>query len=311
MRINSQIFKLLINIAEQADPNITYASLQSNLGKKVADNLIQNNFFNKGRDLETYYLADQDREAYIEWNENQNSFVYLSDFGKFLPIPEDELKTFDINFVKLTDFIANQFDVSKNSRKNPNNYLDNLLFFIGEENIKKKKYAIFFARRLNDQMNFKKIDEFFSKESPTKFPKLILTSSNQYCPTKINDKAKIISIPKLLTFSKDSLFNMDYIANILRSGAIDEYKPHIYCNEDASALFVGNNSIDIKGDKQRQIIKVMCDLYADNSDSKMRWSNVLNIADIETESRFSDIFKKSAVKEMMSAKDGFVWFKTE
>ncbi len=265
MKINAQIFKLLIATAEQAEPNIAYSVLKSGLGKEIADSVIKNDFLTKGRDLESYYLASQDKDVYIDWNEEMESFVYLSDLGKFLPVPEDELKTFDINFAKLTDFIADQFDVSQNSRKNTNNYLDDLLFFIGEENIDNKKTAIFLARRLNHQSIFQKIDEFFLKESPTKFPKLILTSSNEYCPTKLTDKAKIISIPKLLTFSKDKLFNIDYIANILCSGAIDEYKPHIYCNEDASALFIGNDSIDIKGDKQRQIIKVMCDLHAKNS----------------------------------------------
>lgn len=209
MKISSQIFKLLIATAEQAEPNIAYSVLKSELGKEIADSLIQNDFLTKGRDLESYYLPSQDKDVYVDWNEEMESFVYLSDLGKFLPIPEDELKTFDINFSKLTDFIADQFDVSKNSRRNPNNYLDDLLFFIGEENIQKKKYAIFFARRLNNQIDFKKIDEFFLRQSPTTFPKLILTSSNEHCPSKLTQKSKIISIPKLLTFSKDKLFNIE------------------------------------------------------------------------------------------------------
>ena len=311
MKLDSQTFKLLIDTVEQADPNITHSHLKSNLGTEIANNLIQSNYFNKGRDLETYYLPGQDREAYVEWSDDHNSFVYLSDFGKFLPVAEEELKTYDINFTKLTDFIADQFDISKNSRKNSNGHIDDNLFFLGEEHIKKKKFAIFFARRLNDQSNFKKIDEFFAKESPTKFPKLILTSSNEHCPTQLSKKAKIISIPKLLTFSQGNLFNIDYISNILISGADDEYKPHVRCNEDASTLFIGDDSFDIKGDKQRQILKVMCDFYAEDSDSKMRWNTILDNADIETESRFSDIFKKSSVKEKIGAKDGFVWFKTE
>ena len=293
MKLDSQTFKLLIDVVEQADPNITHSHLKSNLGTEIANNLIQNNYFNKGRDLETYYLPGQDREAYIEWNNDENSYFYLSDFGKFLPVAEEEVKTYDINFIKLTDFIG-----------------DNL-FFLGEEHIKKKKHAIFFARRLNDQSNFKKIDEFFLKESPTKFPKLILTSSNEHCPNKLSQKSKIISIPKLLTFSQGNLFNIDYISNILISGANDEYKPYVRCNEDASTLFIGDDSFDIKGDKQRQILKVMCDFYAEDSDSKMRWNTILDNADIETESRFSDIFKRSSVKEKIAAKDGFVWFKTE
>jgi hypothetical protein len=96
MKLDSQTFKLLIDIVEQADPNITYSHLKSNLGIEISNNLIQNNYFNKGRDLETYYLPGQDREAYVEWSDDHNSFVYLSDFGKFLPVDEEELKTYDI-----------------------------------------------------------------------------------------------------------------------------------------------------------------------------------------------------------------------
>ena len=169
MKINTQILKLLIATAEQAEPNITYSVLKSELGKEIADSLIQNDFLTKGRDLESYYLPSQDKDVYVDWDEEMESFVYLSDLGRFLPVPEDELKTFDINFAKLTDFIADQFDISKSSRRNTNSYIDNHLFFIGEGHIKEKKYAIFFARRLNDQINFKNIDEFFLKESPTTF----------------------------------------------------------------------------------------------------------------------------------------------
>jgi hypothetical protein len=128
MKISSQIFKLLIATAEQAEPNIAYSVLKSELGKEIADSLIQNDFLRKGRGLESYYLASQDKDVYVDWNEETESFVYLSDLGKFLPIPEDELQTFDINFAKLTDFIADQFDVSQSSRKNPNNYLDDLMW---------------------------------------------------------------------------------------------------------------------------------------------------------------------------------------
>jgi hypothetical protein len=311
MKLDSQTFKLLIDIVEQADPNITYSHLKSNLGKETANNLIQNNYFNKGRDLETYYLPGQDREAYVEWSDDHNSFVYLSDFGKFLPVAEEEVKTYDINFTKLTDFIADQFNISENSRKNSNGYIDGNLFFLGEEHIKKKKYAIFFARRLNDQINFKKIDEFFLKESPTKFPKLILTSSNEHCPNKLTQKSKIISIQKLLTFSQGKLFNIDYISNILISGADDEYKPYVRCNEDASTFFVGNSSVHVKGDKQRQAIKIICDLYAENPEGNIRWNNVANIADFGTESRYRDLFKKSKVANFISYKEGIIEFKTE
>jgi len=311
MKINSQIFKLLIDIAEQADPNITYSHLKSNLGKEIADNLIQNNFFIKGRDLETYYLANQDKEAYVEWSDDLNSFVYLSDFGKFLPVAEEELRTYDINFTKLTDFIANQFDVSQSSRKNANNYLDDLLFFIGEENIEKKKYAIFFARRLNNKIHFKKIDEFFLKESPTKFPKLILTSSNEYCPSKLSDGGKIISIPKLLTFSKDRLFNMDYISNILNKGADDEYKPYIHCSEGGAVLFIGDKSYDVGGVSQRLAIEIMCRHYLKNGNEKIRWRTVMDEIDSNSDSRARDLFRKSKISDLILSKGGFIWFKTE
>ena len=311
MKINTQILKLLIATAEQAEPNITYSVLKSELGKEIADSLIQNDFLTKGRDLESYYLPSQDKDVYVDWDEEMESFVYLSDLGKFLPVPEDELKTFDINFTKLTDFIADQFDVSKSGRKSPNNYLDDLLFFIGEENIQKKKYTIFFARRLNNQIDFKKIDEFFLSQSPSTFPKLILTSSNEYCPSKLTQKSKIISIPKLLTFSKDKLFNMEYISNVLIRGADDEYKPYIRCTEDAGTLFVGDNIYEIGGDKQRQIIKIMCDSYLDEPKAKVRWRYILDEANMEEDSKFRDIFKKSKVAEALDAKDGFVWFKTE
>lgn len=311
MKLDSQTFKLLIDIVEQADPNITHSHLKSNLGTKITNNLIQNNYFNKGRDLETYYLPGQDREAYVEWSDDHNSFVYLSDFGKFLPVAEEELKTYDINFTKLTDFIADQFDISKNSRKNSNGFIDDNLFFLGEEHIKKKKHAIFFARRLNDQINFKKIDEFFLKESPTKFSKLILTSSNEHCPNKLSQKSKIISIPKLLTLSQGKLFNMEYISNVLIRGADDEYKPYIRCTEDAGTLFIGDDIYEIGGDKQRQIIKIMCDSYIDEPEAKVRWRYILDEANIDEDSKFRDIFKKSKVEKALDAKDGFVWFKTE
>lgn len=311
MKINAPIFKLLIATAEQAEPNIAYSVLKSGLGKEIADSLIQNDFLTKGRDLESYYLPSQDKDAYVDWNEEMESFVYLSDLGKFLPIPEDELKTFDINFTKLTDFIADKFDISKNSRKNSNGHIDDNLFFLGEEHIKKKKYAIFFARRLNDQINFKKIDEFFLKESPTKFPKLILTSSNEHCPNKLTQKSKIISIQKLLTFSQGKLFNMEYISNVLIRGADDEYKPYIRCTEDAGTLFIGDDIYEIGGDKQRQIIKIMCDPYIDEPEAKVRWRYILDEANIDEDSKFRDIFKKSKVEKALDAKDGFVWFKNE
>ena len=311
MKISSQIFKLLIATAEQAEPNIAYSVLKSELGKEIADSLIQNDFLTKGRDLESYYLPSQDRDVYVDWDEEMESFVYLSDLGKFLPVPEDELKTFDINFTKLTDFIADQFDVSKSCRKSPNNYLDDLLFFIGEENISKKKIAIFFARRLNHQSIFQKIDEFFLKESPTTFPKLILTSSNEHCPTKLSDGGKIISIQKLLTFSKDMLFNMDYISNVLGKGADDEYKPYIHCSESGAVLFIGDKSYDVGGVSQRLAIEIMCRHYLKNGNEKIRWRTVMDEINPDSDSRDRDLFRKSQISDLIQSKNGFVWFKTE
>jgi hypothetical protein len=311
MKLDSQTFKLLIDIVEQADPNITYSHLKSNLGKETANNLIQNNYFNKGRDLETYYLPGQDREVYVEWNNDENSYFYLSDFGKLLPVEEEEVKTYDINFTKLTEFIANQFDISKNSRKDSNSYLNDLLFFVGDTNINKKKHAIFFARRLTNQMIFRDVDQLFLDESPTKFPKLILTSSNEYCPTKLSDDGKIISIPKLLTFSKDKLFNMDYISNVLGKGAGDEYKPYIHCSEGGAVLFIGDESYDVGGVSQRQAIEIMCRHYLKNGNEKIRWRTVMDEINPDSDSRARDLFRKSQISDLIQSKNGFVWFKTE
>ena len=311
MKITSQILQLLIETAEQADPNISYPVLKSNLGKEIANYLIDQNFLTKGHNLETYYLPNQDKEAYVEWNDSLKSFAYLSDFGRFLPIESDELKTFDINFETLINFLCDELNISLGNRNKNPKYLDGILYFMGESHIGKKKTAIFLARRINNQKHYNQIEEFFHKQSPTKLPKLILTSSNSSCPESFRNRAKIISIPKLLTHAKDnSLFNMDYIENVLLSNSGNEFKPYVHCTEDASTLFIGDKSFDIKGDKQRQIIKVMCDLYFENPDSKMRWNTLVSIADIETESRYRDMFKNSSVRNVIVNEDGLVWFKT-
>ena len=102
----------------------------------------------------------------------------------------------------------------------------------------------------------------------------------------------------------------EYISNVLIRGADDEFKPYIRCTEDAGTLFVGDNIYEIGGDKQRQIIKIMCDSYLDEPKAKVRWRYILDEANMEEDSKFRDIFKKSKVAEALDAKDGFVWFKT-
>jgi hypothetical protein len=104
---------------------------------------------------------------------------------------------------------------------------------------------------------------------------------------------------------------MDYITNVIFGIGSDEAKPDVYCTEDASTLFVGDKSWSIKGDKQRQIIKLMRDHYLENPEKKIRWQKLLDDADIETSSRSKDFFKGSAVAEAINHKDGFVWFKTD
>jgi hypothetical protein len=40
-----------------------------------------------------------------EWNEKLKSFVYLSGSGKYIPIKENELKTYDVDFDKIVNFL--------------------------------------------------------------------------------------------------------------------------------------------------------------------------------------------------------------
>lgn len=308
--LTPQICKLLMEIVEQKNPNISHSVLFSEFGKDVAKFLIDQNYLTQGENLESYWLGSEDKDVYVEWNEKLKSFAYVSSSGKFVAVKEDDLKTYDADFDKIVNFLAKEFDVLESSKTKQNQHLEGLLFFVGNAQINKKKFAIFFTRRLNDSAVFKKIEEFFIKESTSSLPKLILTSSNQFCPESLRTKAKIISIPKLLELANSkALFNMDYVANVLTGNSDSDPKPYVYCTEDGSNLCVGEKNWSIKGDKQRQIIKIMCDFYAENPDAKTRWNTILEEADIETSSRFRDLFKNSAVIEAVDYKDGFVWFK--
>ena len=309
--LTPQICKLLMDIVEQKNPNISHSVLFSEFGKDVAKFLIDQNYLTQGESLESYWLGSEDKDVYVEWNEKLKSFAYLSLAGKFVAIDDDELKTYDANFEKIVSFLAKEFDVSESSRTKQNQHLEGLLFFVGEARINKKKVAVFFARRLNDNEALKKVEEFFIKPTSS-LTKLVLTSSNHLSPESLKNKSKIISIPKLLGLSNSkALFNMDYVSNVIFGIGSDEAKPDVYCTEDASTLFVGDKSWGIKGDKQRQIIKLMCNHYLENPEKKIRWQKLLDDADIETSSRSKDFFKGSAVAEAINHKDGFVWFKTD
>ncbi len=309
--LTPKICKLLMEIVEQKNPNISHSVLFSEFGKDVAKFLIDQNYLTQGESLESYWLGSEDKDVYVEWNEKLKSYAYVSFSGKFVAVKEDDLKTYDANFEKIVSFLAKEFDVSESSKTKQNQHLEGLLFFVGEARINKKKVAIFFARRLNDNEVLKKVEEFFIKPTSS-LTKLVLTSSNHFSPESLKNKSKIISIPKLLGLSNSkALFNMDYIANVIFGIGSDEAKPYVYCTEDASTLFIGDKSWSIKGDKQRQIIKLMCEHYLENPEKKVRWQELLNEADIETSSRPRDFFKGSAVKETINHQNGFVWFKTD
>lgn len=307
--LTAQICQLLMEITEQENPRISHPVLVSEIGQDIAKFLIDQNYLIPGRNLDTYWLGG-DEDIDVEWNEELQSFAYLS-CGKFIAVKEDHLKTFNINFTKLNSFLAQEFDVFESSKIKENQYLNGFLFFIGQTKIDKRNLALFFARRLNDNQVLRKVEEFFIQESITPLPKLILTSSNQYCPSSLKNIATIISIPKLLTRANNqALFNIDYIAHIIFGMNNQEARPHIYCTKDGGTLFIGDKSWNIKGDKQRQIIKIMCDHYLSNPQEKIRWNNVLSIADLDSSnSRYRDVFKDSAVKEAICHGNGFVWFK--
>lgn len=311
-KISAQICKLLMEILEQKNSNISHSVLFSEFGNDAAKFLLKENYLTDGHSLQTHWLSDEDKDVDVEWNEKLKSFAYLSASGKFIKVKEEELKTYDVDIDKIVNFFAKEFDVLESSITKQNQHLEGLLYFVGNAHFQKKKTAIFFARRLNDNVVLKQIEEFFIKP-PTALPKLIITSSNKLCPESLKtSKATVISISKLLglSVSNKSLFNIDYIANVLFGGKSSEPKPHIHCSENGGVLFVGDKSWIVKGDKQRQIIKVMCNSYAENPAGKMRWNELLEKADIETDSRFRDFFKSSDVKEAFDHDRGFVWFKS-
>ena len=213
--LTPQICKLLMEIVEQKNPNISHSVLFSEFGKDVANFLIDQNYLTQGESLDSYWLGSEDKDVYVEWNEKLKSFAYVSSSGKFVAVKEDDLKTYDANFEKIVSFLAKEFDVSESSKTKQNQHLEGLLFFVGEARINKKKVAVFFARRLNDNEVLKKVEEFFIKPTSS-LTKLILTSSNHLSPESLKNKSKIISIPKLLGLANNkALFNMDYVANVI------------------------------------------------------------------------------------------------
>lgn len=311
-KLSPRICNLLMEIVEQKNPNISHSVLTSEFGDEATKFLLKENYLTSGHNLESYWLSSEDKDVDVEWNEKLKSFAYLSSSGKYMPVKEDDLKTYDADFDQIINFLAKEFDVLESSKTTQNKHLEGILYFVGNAYVQKKKIAIFFARRLNDNSVLKKVEEFFLRGSTSSLSKLILTSSNSHCPESLKTKAKIISIPKLLELANSkALFNIDYIANVVFGGSENEPKPYVYCNEDGSSLYIGNKSWTVNGDKQRQIIKIMCDFYAENPGEKIRWNSVLDQADIETTSRFRDIFKKSAVEEAMDYQKGFVWFQAD
>ncbi len=307
--ISVQICKLLMGIIEQYEANIANRVLLSELGDEGAKFLLKENFLTKGRDLEHYWNGDDDKN--VEWYDHLNSFAYLS-LGGLVEISEDDLKTYDVNFSKIVEFLADEFDVSRSSRTKNNEHIDSLLYFVGDARLSNKKMiSVYFSRRLSDPEVFKKVDEFFLKQSTTKLKKLILTSSPNIYPETTKTGARIISIPKLLEMANSKkLLNLDYIANVVFNKNNEDPKPYIHCTEDGSLLFIGEKNWSVGGSKKRQIIKLMCDHYAENPQEKLKWDELLIEADIDesTTSRFRDMFKDSPIKELIAHKNGYVWF---
>ena len=307
--ISVQICKLLMGIIEQYEANIANRVLLSELGDEGAKFLLKENFLTKGRDLEHYWNGDDDKN--VEWYDHLNSFAYLSLSG-LVEVSKDDLKTYDVNFSKIVEFLADEFDVSRSSRTKNNEHIESLLYFVGDARLSNKKMiSVYFARRLSDPEVFKKVDEFFLKQSTTKLKKLILTSSPNIYPEITKTGASIVSISKLLEMANGKkLFNLDYIANVVFNKNNEDPKPYIHCTEDGSLLFIGEESWNVGGSKKRQIIKLMCDHYAADSKKKLKWDELLIEADIDesTTSRFRDMFKDSKIKELIANKDGYVWF---
>jgi hypothetical protein len=308
-KISVQICKLLMGIIEQYEANIANRVLLSELGDEGAKFLLKENFLTKGRDLEHYWNGDYDKN--VEWYDHLNSFAYLS-LGGLVEVSEDDLKTYDVNFSRVVKFLADEFDVTNGSRVKSNEHIENLLYFVGDARLSNKKMiSVYFSRRLSDPEVFKKVDEFFLKQSTTKLKKLILTSSPIIYPETTKTGSSIISIPKLLEMANSKkLLNLDYIANVVFNKNNEDPKPYIHCTEDGSLLFIGEKNWSVGGSKKRQIIKLMCDHYAENPQEKLKWDELLIEADIDesTTSRFRDMFKDSKLKELIAHKDGYVWF---
>ena len=307
--ISVQICKLLMGIIEQYEANIANRVLLSELGDEGAKFLLKENFLTKGRDLKHYWNGDDDKN--VEWYDHLNSFAYLSLSG-LVELSKDDLKTYDVNFSKIVEFLADEFDVSRSSRTKNNEHIESILYFVGDARLSNKKMiSVYFSRRLSDSEVFKKVDEFFLKQSTTKLKKLILTSSPNIYPEITKTGASIVSISKLLEMANGKkLFNLDYIANVVFNKNNEDPKPYIHCTEDGSLLFIGEESWNVGGSKKRQIIKLMCDHYAADSKKKLKWDELLIEADIDesTTSRFRDMFKDSKIKELIANKDGYVWF---
>ena len=307
--ISVQICKLLMGIIEQYEANIANRVLLSELGDEGAKFLLKENFLTKGRDLKHYWNGDDDKN--VEWYDHLNSFAYLSLSG-LVEVSKDDLKTYDVNFSKIVEFLADEFDVSRSSRTKNNEHIESILYFVGDARLSNKKMiSVYFSRRLSDPEVFKKVDEFFLKQSTTKLKKLILTSSSNIYPEVTKTGASIVSISKLLEMANSKkLFNLDYIANVVFNKNNEDPKPYIHCTEDGSLLFIGEESWNVGGSKKRQIIKLMCDHYAADSKKKLKWDELLIEADIDesTTSRFRDMFKDSKIKELIANKDGYVWF---
>lgn len=300
-----------MGVVERKSPNIARTVLISEFGDEVADFLLKERYLINGRTLETYWPGGVGKEVNIEWNEKLKSFTYLSGYGELISIKNDHLKTYDANIDKIVSFLAEEFDVLESSKTKRNHHLEELLYFVGNAQISKKKVAIFLARRLREGAVFKKIDEFFLTQSTTRLKKLILTSSRNVYPETTKTGASIISIPKLLKMANSNkLFNLDYVANVVFNKNNENPKPYIHCTEDGGILFIGEESWNVGGSKKRQIIKLMCDHYAADPKKKLKWDELLIEADIDesTTSRFRDMFKDSKIKELIANKDGYVWF---
>lgn len=312
-QISAQVCKLLMGIVEQSYANITNSILLDELNdEEVKKFLLKENFLTKGKDSDSCW--DGDDYKYVDWYDHLNSFAYLSLSG-LVKVIEDDLKTYDINLSRIVDFFADEFEVASNSRTKNNEHIKDILYFVGDTRLSNQKMAsIYFARRLSRPENFKRIDEFFLKQSTTRLKKLILTSSNIIYPDTTKAGSKIISVSKLLDLANNNknLFNLDYVTNVVFSKGDDFLKPYVYCTGDGSLLFIGEENWKVKGSKQRQVIKIMCDHYAKAPDKKLKWDALLIEADLDESMslRFRDLFKDSAVKEAIIYDDGFVWFKT-